>query len=295
MLEGAIDPKAIAKLAKERGFPAIAICDRNGLYGAVAVRRRLLREGRAADRRHAARRVRAATAARRSTTCRSTRRTRRAGRTSATWSAARTSTARWSCRRMSARPISTGRTEGLIALTGAGEGALTRLLADGQATRPRRCCDRLAGAVPRTGSISSSRARGDRGRGRRRGGADRARLCARPAAGRDQPGQLRRPALPRRARCDAVHRPFDPHRRRRAPALQPRGLRQVGADDGGAVRRPARGDSPTRWWSRSAAPSPRPSASRSCPASPATWKARRGCWPRMRAPGWPRGWRRTAS
>ncbi|GAA4039255.1 DNA polymerase III subunit alpha [Parerythrobacter jejuensis] len=36
MLEGAIDPKALAKLAKERGFPAIAICDRNGLYGSVA-------------------------------------------------------------------------------------------------------------------------------------------------------------------------------------------------------------------------------------------------------------------
>jgi DNA polymerase-3 subunit alpha len=35
MLEGAIDPKAIARLAKERGFPAIAICDRNGLYGAM--------------------------------------------------------------------------------------------------------------------------------------------------------------------------------------------------------------------------------------------------------------------
>ncbi len=33
MLEGAIDPKAIAQLAKDRGFPAIAICDRNGLYG----------------------------------------------------------------------------------------------------------------------------------------------------------------------------------------------------------------------------------------------------------------------
>ena len=28
MLEGAIDPKAMAKLAKERGFPAIAIADR---------------------------------------------------------------------------------------------------------------------------------------------------------------------------------------------------------------------------------------------------------------------------
>jgi len=32
MLEGAIDPKDIAKMAKERGFPAVAICDRNGLY-----------------------------------------------------------------------------------------------------------------------------------------------------------------------------------------------------------------------------------------------------------------------
>ncbi|MEO6040959.1 MAG: DNA polymerase III subunit alpha [Croceibacterium sp.] len=36
LLEGAIDPKAIARLAKERGFPAVAICDRNGLYGAQA-------------------------------------------------------------------------------------------------------------------------------------------------------------------------------------------------------------------------------------------------------------------
>jgi DNA polymerase-3 subunit alpha len=36
MLDGAIDPKGIAKLAKERGFPAIAITDRNGLYGTVA-------------------------------------------------------------------------------------------------------------------------------------------------------------------------------------------------------------------------------------------------------------------
>lgn len=34
MLDGAIDPKAAAKLAKERKFPAAAICDRNGLYGA---------------------------------------------------------------------------------------------------------------------------------------------------------------------------------------------------------------------------------------------------------------------
>ncbi len=36
LLEGAIDPKAMAKLARERGFPAMAICDRNGLYGTMA-------------------------------------------------------------------------------------------------------------------------------------------------------------------------------------------------------------------------------------------------------------------
>ncbi len=35
MLEGAIDPKAIAATAKARGYPAAAICDRNGLYGAM--------------------------------------------------------------------------------------------------------------------------------------------------------------------------------------------------------------------------------------------------------------------
>ena len=35
MLEGAIDPKAIAKRARELGFPAVAITDRNGLYGAM--------------------------------------------------------------------------------------------------------------------------------------------------------------------------------------------------------------------------------------------------------------------
>ncbi len=35
MLEGAIEPKAIAKRAKELGFPAAALVDRNGLYAAM--------------------------------------------------------------------------------------------------------------------------------------------------------------------------------------------------------------------------------------------------------------------
>ena len=36
MLDGAVDPKMIAKTAAERGFQAVAITDRNGLYGSVA-------------------------------------------------------------------------------------------------------------------------------------------------------------------------------------------------------------------------------------------------------------------
>ena len=36
MLDGAIDPKAIAKRAQELGFPAAALTDRNGLYAAMA-------------------------------------------------------------------------------------------------------------------------------------------------------------------------------------------------------------------------------------------------------------------
>jgi DNA polymerase III subunit alpha len=35
MLEGAIEPKAIAKRARELGFPAVAVADRNGLYAAM--------------------------------------------------------------------------------------------------------------------------------------------------------------------------------------------------------------------------------------------------------------------
>src|SRR3954447_25057849 len=36
MLEGAIEPKAIAKQAKKLDFPAAALADRNGLYAAMA-------------------------------------------------------------------------------------------------------------------------------------------------------------------------------------------------------------------------------------------------------------------
>src|SRR6476469_1751826 len=35
MLEGAMEPKTIAERAAKLGFPAVAITDRNGLYGAM--------------------------------------------------------------------------------------------------------------------------------------------------------------------------------------------------------------------------------------------------------------------
>ena len=36
MLEGAMEPKAIAERAAKLGFPAVALTDRNGLYAAMA-------------------------------------------------------------------------------------------------------------------------------------------------------------------------------------------------------------------------------------------------------------------
>jgi DNA polymerase-3 subunit alpha len=45
MLEGAIEPKAIAKQAKKLGFPAVALADRNGLYAAMPFGEACLAEG----------------------------------------------------------------------------------------------------------------------------------------------------------------------------------------------------------------------------------------------------------
>ena len=45
MLEGAIEPKVIAKQAKTLGFPAISLTDRNGLYAAMPFTDACLAEG----------------------------------------------------------------------------------------------------------------------------------------------------------------------------------------------------------------------------------------------------------
>ena len=45
MLEGAIDPKAVAKQARKLDFPAAAVTDRNGLYGVMPFSDACLAEG----------------------------------------------------------------------------------------------------------------------------------------------------------------------------------------------------------------------------------------------------------
>ncbi|HWK42421.1 MAG TPA: DNA polymerase III subunit alpha [Croceibacterium sp.] len=146
MLEGAIDPKAIAKLAKERGFPAIAMCDRNGLYGAPAFAAGCRAEGvqpivgvllgvargdegpidylplYAQD--------------------------------SEGWNNLCDLVSRAHLNRPPelephvALADIAGRTDGLIALTGAGEGAAARLLADNRPERARAMLERLAVLFP---------------------------------------------------------------------------------------------------------------------------------------------------
>ncbi len=147
MLEAAIDPKQIAKLAKERGFPAIAICDRNGLYGVVMFANACFDEGVqpiigtllgiARD---------------------------EEGRQVDYLPLYAQDVAGYDnlCHLVShahlGRPLEfephvrlrdlEGHTDGLIALTGAGDGALSRLLAEGQADHAKTLLDRLQRLFP---------------------------------------------------------------------------------------------------------------------------------------------------
>jgi DNA polymerase-3 subunit alpha len=155
MLEGAIEPKAIAKRAKKLGFPATAITDRNGLYGAMAFSDGCQAEG-----------VQPIVGALLAVA-------RPAGIGGA--EAGKPAIIDWLplyaqdqggydnlCALVSAahlaRPIEddahvpfgtlVGRTDGLIALTGAGDGALARLFAAGQRECAEIYADRLQALFP---------------------------------------------------------------------------------------------------------------------------------------------------
>jgi DNA polymerase-3 subunit alpha len=162
MLEGAIEPKAIAKQAKKLGFPAAALVDRNGLYAAMPFTDACLEQGvqpiigtllalaRPADIGPAGTIDWLALLAK-----------DEAGYDSL-------------CKLVSSahldRPAHEephvafeglqGATDGLIALTAGGEGAIARLFAQGQAGKARAYADRLAALFPERLYVELSR-RGD--------------------------------------------------------------------------------------------------------------------------------------
>ena len=278
MLEGAIEPKAIAKQATKLGFPAVALTDRNGLYAAMPFSEACI--GRRASSRSSAR----CSAVARPGDIGPARRDRLAG-------AARPGRGRLrqplppglgraprppdpggaACRVRRAR----GRDRGPDrADRGRGGGArpAVRRRPGRQGARPmpsgcRRCSpDRLYIELSRRGDPVEEAAEAR---------ADRPRLCARPAAGRDQPGRYAEPELPRRARRDAVHRRIRPMSRTPTVATSsPEAWLKPGAGDGGAVRRPARGDRQHRRHRPALRGRRAASAGRSCRAS-ATTRTRR--------------------
>src|SRR5215217_1184266 len=151
MLDGAIEPKAIAKVAKKNDFPAAALTDRNGLYAAMAFTEACIAEGVQPI-------VGAMLAVARPGT-----------------PAGKSPVLDWLglyaqddqgydnlCALVSAAHLGRppedpahvsfehheGRTNGLIALTGGGEGALARLVAEEQASAAEEVCDRLEALFP---------------------------------------------------------------------------------------------------------------------------------------------------
>jgi len=171
MLDGAIEPKAIAKLARERAFPAIAICDRNGLYGSPAFASACFEEG-----------IQPIVG----TLLAVARDGGGQGKDPVIdWLALYAKDeAGWQnlCHLVSRahldRPLEfdphvqlddlDGHTEGLICLTGASEGALARLLADGRTEAAEAYCgtlqdlfgDRLYVEISRTGSAVEEKSDG---------------------------------------------------------------------------------------------------------------------------------------
>jgi DNA polymerase-3 subunit alpha len=163
MLEGAIDPKAAAKQAKRLDFPAAALTDRNGLYGAMPFTDACLEEGVQPV-------IGTLLGIARPGIPESSPRV-------IDWLALYAQDEpgyRNLCALVSSahldRPVEEeahvalealeGRTDGLIALTGAGEGALARLIAEGQMPAMEEIAARLEALFPGRLYIELSR-RGD--------------------------------------------------------------------------------------------------------------------------------------
>jgi len=162
MLDGAIEPAAIAKHAKRLDFPAAALTDRNGLYAAMPFTDACIKEG-----------VQPIIG----TMLAVARPDWPEGAGMLDWLAlyAQNETGYHNlCALVSSahldRPVHEephvrfdaldGRTDGLIALTAGGEGALGRLIAEGQRSAAEQIADRLEGLFPGRLYVELSR-RGD--------------------------------------------------------------------------------------------------------------------------------------
>ncbi|WP_343347586.1 DNA polymerase III subunit alpha [Sphingomicrobium sp. XHP0239] len=150
MLEGAIEPKAIAARAKELGFPAAGLCDRNGLYAAMGFSKAAFADGVQPV-------IGTLLAVKRPADC--------GDGKAIDWLPlyAQDETGYDNlCRLVSAahldRPVEedahvtfdqlAGRTDGLIALSGGGEGGIARLYADGQDDKAEALATRLSLLFP---------------------------------------------------------------------------------------------------------------------------------------------------
>ena len=155
MLEGAIDPKALAKQAAALGMPAAAICDRNGLYAAMAFSSAAKGEGVQPI-------IGALIGVARPADCGGA----EAGKSpvidwlplyaqdEAGYDALCALVSHAHLGRPADEPAHVtldavaARADGLIALTGAGDGALAKLYADGQVEHAERYAARLTAAFP---------------------------------------------------------------------------------------------------------------------------------------------------
>ena len=158
MLEGAIEPKAIAKAARKLGFPAVGLTDRNGLYAAMAFSEACMAEG-------VQPLIGATLGVARPTDLPGTR------IDSLVLFAKDDEGYANLCRLVSAahmeRPDSdpphvglealAKQSGGLLALTAGGEGAIVRLLADGQARAARDYLERLRAIFPERLYVELSR------------------------------------------------------------------------------------------------------------------------------------------
>ena len=296
-----MSPETIAaRRAARMKLPAVALADRNNLFGAMEFSDACPRRRGPADHRRAGR-ARTARVSRtpsgaddRATGWCCWRRTRPA----TTTSSAIVSDAHLGCDAADephlTLPGLAGRTDGLIALTAGAEGALARLLADGQdAAALRRHAGR---AVPRAGCMSRLSRSGEAiETAKPKPRLIDARRRARPAAGRDQPGRASSTAAVHPAHdvmlCIADGAYVDTEERRRS---NPEHWLKPANGDARPASPTCRRRRPTPSSSPGDAPTRRRRASRSCRASPATRRPRRGQLDRAgRGRARPRGWRQS--